>query len=125
MLISPDFTEEQRALLGIIDNDGPVWTDHCEHGIGNYVASYTAIHHYSGMEPKVKKYDLFVFDERDRQSVCIRYGNAPEEYISPGSMLDFIQSAVAHRTQSPEYWAAFCILKESGTLRWEVNKELL
>lgn len=108
-------TEEQKALLGMIE--GPVWHDCCQHGNECYIGSFGVL--VKG--PAIKKYDLYVFAEHKGQHVCIRDGNEDNDYISPGSLASFVQSACIHNNKLPEYWSAFMILKELGRLKWEAE----
>ncbi len=75
-----------------------------------------------------QKFDLylFLFDNRYRgQEVCIRYGDNPEQYISPGPLADFIQSACYgnQNNSSSEYWVAWTILKETGRINWAPKEQ--
>ena len=52
----------------------PHWKDQCNHGDDNFVGSFSV---------RGAAHDLYVDDVMD---CCIRYGNEPHEYISPGSV---------------------------------------
>lgn len=94
---------------------GPVWQDHCEHGLDAYVCSFTVTRASGGVFTQ-KEYDLYLFDQPTMGTeVCIRYGNKDSEYISPGRLGDFMSSSGWH---NPEYREAQRILKDLGTLTW-------
>jgi hypothetical protein len=112
------FTEQQKEKLGIID--GPVWQDGCDHGSEAYIASYEVV---PSLDADIKKYDLYLFLQPDLgQEVCIRYGNEGGHYISPGLLINFLQTTIwgeATKQHSPEYFNALQILKEIGTFEWK------
>jgi hypothetical protein len=62
--------------------------DACSHGQESYIGSFSIF------EPgdKEHNYDLYVFNTKHGQEVCIRYGNESYEYYSPGFLADFITS---------------------------------
>lgn len=72
-------TEERDALLGIVP--GPRWKDCCEHAKESYVATFEIWD-----KGKCEVYDLYVFDQRGRSEVCLRFGDEPGDYISPGNV---------------------------------------
>jgi hypothetical protein len=84
------------------------WIDHCNHGKA-YVGSFKVFE----AGDKYRSYDLYVFDTKHGQEVCIRYGNKDYEYISPGSLGGFIKRS--HMT--PVYQAA-CELLDSGNIKY-------
>lgn len=45
-----------------------------------------------------KWHDLYVFDQRENQEVCIRCSEEGSDYISPGSLGQFIQRATNRET---------------------------
>src|SRR5579859_6928498 len=68
----------------------PFWTDHCEHSPDTYVCSFVTEHIH---EKKVceTKFDLYIFNQTYfGQELCLRSGNEPQNYCSPGSVTDFI-----------------------------------
>jgi len=112
------FTDDQKARLSLVD--GPVWKDHCNHGPTEYIASFSVIKNRQGVLSE-EKFDLYLFEGGDiGQEVCIRYGDNPEQYISPGTLADFIQSACSLHTgqSSSEYWMAYQILRDLGQFNW-------
>lgn len=95
--------------------DGPVWTDHCEHGKEFYVCSFEVFKH-GAKEPD--KYDLYVFPQKFfGEEVCIRYSNQPECYCSPGGVGQFLLRSAIHFND--EYSVAAKILSELGRCYWE------
>ena len=63
---------------------------------------------------QVSQYDLYVFDQPDRQDVCLRYGSEGREYISPGELGRFVRG----RSLTPLYARAVEILIDRGVIRW-------
>ena len=57
----------------------PQWINWCNHDFGSYVGSF---------ENGKVFYDVYVYWKEGTQSVCVRYGNSREEYISIGSLRD-------------------------------------
>jgi hypothetical protein len=110
-------TDEQRAIIGL-DESSPHWHDACEHGAENLVGSFRIVSN-QGDAFRLKKYDLYVFTEHGRQEICIRYGDEPGDYISPGTPKDFVQTACLFRVTQPVYWRAWEILQATGNLKWE------
>lgn len=103
---------DRDASYSIID--GPVWTDGCNHGAGCYVCSFTWLNHGSLI---LKKYDLYLFPQSwHGTEVCIRYGDKPSHYISPGGLGEFLMKA---NFADREYRVAARILSELGKTTWE------
>lgn len=102
----------------MIELTGPVWTDGCNHPKEAYVGSFASLH----FKPELKQasYDLYVFDEPSGQSVCIRFGNEPQEYYSPGPLMRFISTA-EWEGATPQYSDALQMLKAKGNLYWRRN----
>lgn len=89
------------------------WEDHCGHlkeKSSVYVASCRL-----GEGEKWHDIVLYSLDyDPDVQYVCLRYGNEPSEYISPGS-LGMFYAAV---DTDPLYKMAANILNKRGHLKW-------
>lgn len=106
---------------------GPVWVDGCNHPKEAYVGSFSSLH----FKPKMREanYDLYVFDQPSEQGVCIRFGNEPEEYYSPGPVERFISlaawhSALPRHRVSPQYADALEMLKEKGVFYWKKKQDV-
>jgi len=103
---------------------GPVFTDGCEHGKNCYVGSVNVLHRWKkpgDSEPSFeeRKYDVYIFEHPTLgQEICIREGNGAGEYISPGRLIDFIQTATRHSNEMPHYGKAFELLLSRGKFTW-------
>lgn len=104
-------------MIGMTIVSGPVWTDGCDHPKGTYVGSFITLH----IKPEIRQaiYDLYVFNQPSGESVCIRYGNEPQEYYSPGPLVQFVQLASRWwEDAAPHYVDALEMLKEKGVFSW-------
>jgi hypothetical protein len=54
----------------------PQHTDHCEHPPGSYRGTTEPV--------DGRTYDVYVYASIEGPSLCFRFGNRPEDYISPG-----------------------------------------
>jgi hypothetical protein len=102
----------------MITISGPVWVDGCNHPKEAYVGSFKSLH----FKPELREasYDLYVFDSPSGQEVCIRYGNEPQEYYSPGPLVQFIQLASRWYEKAVRHYVdALEILKEKGVFSWK------
>jgi len=106
----PEYEDEYGLEHGICD--GPFWHDGCQHDPQEYVCSFE----HPTNEGTMEKFDLYVFDQpRSGQSVCMRYGNEGYEYISPGSVADFLR-----RSRGSEVYQRACsILLLVGAVKWK------
>jgi hypothetical protein len=75
--------------------NAPYWDNVCGHSPEDYVGSVEYFDQY-GFEPR--KLDLYVYPDSivGSQGVCIRLSNEPSDYISPGSLADFLESSGRH-----------------------------
>jgi hypothetical protein len=88
--------------------EGPVWTDGCNHDSAAYVGSF---------ETLGEKYDLYVFsDEMYGNNVCIRCGNEPSNYASPGGIVGLIQGA---QVGMESYKDALELILSLGKIVWK------
>lgn len=73
----------------------PFWTDGCEHHKSEYVCSFREQSWFNSEEHKrvvsTRRFDLYVFKDRNEQHICLRYGNEGCEYCSPGDVVEFMQ----------------------------------
>ncbi len=104
-----------------IDNEGfmnyrdtPEWNDACKHGPECFVGSFQVPKSHN---KTLKWCDLYVFTNGTRQEVCIRTGNDCGDYISPGSLGEFMVRA-GHHCRFDEYHEAFNLLLKLGRLTW-------
>jgi hypothetical protein len=105
------YTDDEAAMLGLIA--GPVWPDGCEHEAESYVASFQVCRSLDRLD----RYDLYVFrHKRYAQEVCIRYGKECSQYISPGSLGEFLT-----RNQHEPYTTAIRILLHFGRVTWQAK----
>jgi hypothetical protein len=97
----------EEALLGIIP--GPVYTEKCGHG--GYIATFECYPH--GV------FDLYVFHSPFYdQEVCLRFGEADNEYRSPGS----ISNVIRHAHVMEEYARVVDILMARGKIVWQARR---
>lgn len=80
-----EFNDDEEDIISNV----PKYIDGCKHGINSFVGS---VQYYDLREIKLKWIDVYVFDQNNRQHVCIRTGNEPEDYLSPGTVLDVLIS---------------------------------
>lgn len=119
------FTNDERFNgCGVDVVDGPIYTDSCEHGPECYVCSIREFRHPHNKETEAGKYtyyDLYLFPQKHYgMEVCIRYGNEGSEYISPGSLMEFLAHAntTYHFTARDVYYLAAQIIRNKGTCIW-------
>jgi hypothetical protein len=92
----------------------PFWKDSCNHPEESYIGSaiYSERYFEEGIvQYKDQKIDVYVFDNPSSQNVCIRYSNEPSEYISPGTLLDFLFASQREPTNHAYAAAALVINK--------------
>lgn len=97
----------------------PHWIDHCEHPPESFVCSFTIVRPFkpqvigASLEYKVSHYDLYLYPtELHGVDVCIRYGNECSEYISPGSLFQFLLTTGYTQGRAAEYEKAANIIKD-------------
>jgi len=96
--------------------DTPEHPNHCEHPEGTYVGSIQHLNH----EHKEEWLDIYVYEDGvDKTSVCIRYGSADHEYISPGSIKNVIHSAMQRRGDA--YELALHVIEKHGRITFVRN----
>jgi hypothetical protein len=91
----------------------PFHADACGHSCGSYIGSAVFYELVCDKQPSLegsftkdyRKLDVYV----DGDHVCIRYGAEPPHYASPGSLLDFVITAIRH--PSPHYMAALRVIQ--------------
>lgn len=94
----------------------PAWTDECNHGKEHYLG--TVSNYGIG---GVYKVDVYVFPEKHRgHNICIRFGNEPSEYYSPGS-IDTL--AMGIQAGMEVYKIALQLILFKGKFIWTRNKE--
>lgn len=100
----------------MVEIHGPFFINDCGHN--GYVGSFYLWK--KGMQREY--YDVYIFDvkpfaEDERQEVCIRYGDEPSEYISPGSVTEFISRKLCGEPHD----SAIDLLKLKGKFVWSFN----
>jgi hypothetical protein len=110
-----------RIKMSIIDalhkqKDKPEFKDDCNHPEGSYIGSI--------QDWDKKWYDVYVYSSetnKHSQDVCIRYGKEDHEYISPGSLLNVLD------TKSEIYELAAHVILKHGTVEFirDPNEEVL
>lgn len=98
----------------IIREKTPVWHDKCQHGIDSYICSFENIYNYN-KELYKEMIDIYVFGDSD---ICLRYGNEPHEYYSPGNIVNVY--SFAHIDE--KYNAVVKILNYFGKIVWKKNE---
>lgn len=92
---------------------GPVWEDRCQHPPESYVGSYQFVRHpVDGWH----YCDLYIFDDCE---VCIRIGNEPQEYYSPGPLADFLPRAF----MDERYKGAYYLMRRKGRIMWKLTEK--
>lgn len=98
--------------------DGPVWPDECGHGPDFYIASFIVariMHHTKTVYHET--FDLYLFpQEHFGTEVCLRFGEKPYQYASPGSLHDFMGRRYLS-ILSDEYRRAIDIISELGLVK--------
>lgn len=80
---------------------GPVYHNGCEHRRHEYLGSVKQLE-ADGLSMKLNTYDVYVHEgDLGGANVCIRYGNEGHEYISAGTVLDFLVSAAKRHDWYP------------------------
>ena len=85
-------TKEDAELYGDIFTFVPYWANDCGHSPESYVCSFRIILKVEEGKrvPCDDKYDLYLFESRGSLELCIRYGNEPSQYCSPGDAVEFM-----------------------------------
>lgn len=100
---------------------GPEFKDGCDHGHNAFVGTVQYVEiDKSSASGFVKKFlDVYVFDAERGQHVCLRYGNEPHEYYSPGTTIEFFKAAVIHGFKMIDYARAADLLLSRGEVVWK------
>jgi len=90
----------------------------CQHLHQYYVGSFVHEELVLGSTmPRVEKLDIYVFPQSGGDTVCIRYGDEGHQYYSPGSLIQFIQTAsLPGHTM---YKDALQLIRTKGKIRYE------
>ena len=110
---------ELSDVLDIVPGPVPVFTDECNHGTDHYVGTIQVLRNHEDYKKTggiFDCYDVYIFHSENYQEVCLRYGNEPHEYISPGTLIDFIRAA---SNKMPHYYKAMQLILSRGKIRWE------
>ncbi len=118
MTLKLDPSHEQTMQYSM--RHGPKWKDGCEHGAEHYICTFTVMDSSRGLNA----YDLYLFPEHFfGTEVCIRYGDEPSQYISPGGLGQFLYTSGVNWKESPVYTQASQILREFGCFNWQPRIE--
>lgn len=90
----------------------PIYADWCNHGRESFVGSFKVYRE----DERVDTYDLYIFE---RNCVCLRYGNKPEEYLSPGKIVNLISASYHARL----YHEALILLQAKGDIIFARKEE--
>jgi len=85
--------------------------DHCNHDESEYVGSVS----YFRRVGELVLLDVYVWSNSRGQDVCIRYGDEGHQYISAGSLWDFLCSDFSALT---DYQAARATMMHYGRLNY-------
>ena len=92
----------------------PRWTDECLHGLDCFIGRLDVTYATAEGGTRKETMDVYVFDSHMMGAeLCIRYGSKPNEYISPGRVID-----VAMMQNNGLYKAAMDMVKSAGLLRF-------
>jgi hypothetical protein len=101
----------------------PFWVDECGHG--GYLFSYTAVTYPvvdGSRKTHTENIDVYCWEQPSSkdQEFCLRYGNKPNEYRSPGG----IEGIFTSRDHEP-YQGCMKLLRQLGNIRFVTMKEEL
>jgi len=80
------------------------WNNYCGHDTQFYI----------GWVQGDRLYDVYVYPAHGTHAVCVRYGNAPHEYIGVGPIGDLFQLS----TVSDDYKSICNFLLQHGSLQY-------
>jgi len=82
----------------------------CNHKDNEFIGT---IHVYEGVLIGWKYYDVYVYEDKyEGHNICLRYGNEPEEYLSPSTL---IMALLSSREQ---YKVAAKLISERGYFKY-------
>ena len=93
----------------------PHFIDRCGHEKNAYIGSFSVFK----CRGKERHYDLYVFETKYGQEVCIRYCNEGSEYISPGDLSSFLGKC---ESSNIVYRKASELLFKNGVVKYERRK---
>lgn len=86
------------------------WIDCCGHGIDTFIGTFN---HYTNGGLQI--YDVYIFPTSCGDELCLRYGNAPSEYASPGQLLGF------NGNTNEVYRKAMELIRKNGMVKYVRN----
>lgn len=93
------------------------FTDCCGHKDEEYVGTIETVERRDNTLQEVW-YDVYVFaDSVTGHSICVRYGNEPGEYLSPGDI------TMMMRSNRAIYSLALSLIIEKGIFKYERRKD--
>jgi hypothetical protein len=117
--ITPELIQKAKEYYDIEGlTTTPFWKDECSHSADSYVCSFIVnrIHDNKVFDTK---FDLYIFKQKYYgQEICLRNGNEPGEYYSPGSVTDFISR---NRFGTRWYRSVADLLCYIGNIKWELR----
>lgn len=94
----------------------PKFEDCCSHGKDAYIGSVKYPRKDDDGKFGFHRLDIYHYHEDwpCGQQFCLRYGNEPGEYLSPGGLVEVITAA----SRSEKYRAVLGLLRNRGTVGW-------
>ena len=115
--ITPELVEKVEQYYDIKGlTDKPFWKDECNHAPESYICSFIIerIHDKNVFETK---FDLYIFNQPYYgQEICLRDGNEPKDYCSPGSVTDYM---IHYGNASGLRRNIASLLRHIGRIKWE------
>lgn len=97
----------------------PKFIDHCNHGADNFIGTIhvTEKDRQTG-ELKQVPYDIYIFEDATfGTEACIRFGNEPNEYLSPGQVTNLVGRDM------PVYEKTWKLIQAKGRLIYQRKKD--
>ena len=92
----------------------PKFIDQCDHGKENFIGTIWVVEKNKAGELEQNPYDVHIFEDATfGTEVCIRYGNEPQDYFSPGQITNLIGRNV------PVYEKAWRLIQAKGRLTYQ------
>lgn len=95
----------------------PHYENHCNHADEEFVGTMEIVNKIKD-QYVTSKFDVYVFaDSYEGHHVCVRYGNEPEEYLSPGHVTNIAKS------EREIYQGALRLILEKGRFIYEKRRK--
>ncbi len=117
-IITPELAKHAKEYYDVLGlTNTPFFKDECGHPTASHVASFIIEGFFHANKDYERKIDLYVFkSDYDGQSLCLRTGNEPENYCSPGRVTDFI---INNKNSNRNYRSICDLLTYLGRIKWE------